>query len=177
MWLDSESAIRSTSRAESGVGVVGVAAPVLDDPLVAGVVGEVDVEAAAVGVVGRERDREQPLLAARGHLVADVEEGRVELAAVAHDHHAAALLDDELARAVAGRRRDVDRRVERADPLEPHAARGARRTGASGAALAVGVAAGAGAAARPRRRPRRRSSPPRPARGARRRRASTSPSS
>ena len=58
----------------------------------------------------------------------------------------AALLDDEHARLVAGRRGDVQRRVERADLLQPHAA----------AACAVGAAA---AAPPPRRRSRRRAAP------------------
>ena len=63
----------------AGVGAVGARALVLDDALVAVRAGEVDVEAPARGVVGRERHREQALLAARGRPGGDVQERRESL--------------------------------------------------------------------------------------------------
>ena len=116
----------------AGVGAVGARAPVLDHALVARVVGEVDVEAAGVGVVGREGDRQQALLAAGGDLAADVEERA--LAPAADDHDAPGLLDHEHAPAVGGRRGHVDRGLEAPDRLQARAAaggggRGGRRGG------------------------------------------------
>jgi hypothetical protein len=108
----------------AGVGVVGVAPAELDDPLVAGRIGVVDVEQAAVAVVGRERNRQQAPLATRGDLRAQVEERRAQLAPVAQHHDPAGLLDDELAPPVAGRGGEEHGRVERADATQLHAAPG-----------------------------------------------------
>ena len=80
--------------------------------------------------------------------------------AAAHDHHAAALLDHEHAAAVAGRRGDVDRAGEGADPLQAQAGRAA--WAAAGAAVAAGVAVGAAVAAAGVRAVARPPSPPQP---------------
>jgi hypothetical protein len=135
LWLDSSRPCAERGG-PSGVGAIRAAAPELDDALVTGGVGVVDVEQPAVGVVGRERERQEALLAARGDLAAEIEERRAELAPVAQHQHAAALLDDELAPAVAGRGRDVDGRVERADAPELHAA--SRCAGVAGLGLVLG---------------------------------------
>ena len=129
----------------AGVGAVGAGlrAAVLDDALRAALVGVVDVEAARLGVVGRERDRQQALLAAADHLAAHVEERARQPLAGAHDADRAALLDDEDAARVAGRRGDVQRRVEAADVDELHAV-GGRRLGGGRRSAASPVAAGAG---------------------------------
>ena len=143
---------------------VGARALVLDHPRVAVVVGVVDVEAPAVGVVGREGHRQQSLLAAAVGQRADVQERRGQLAAAAHDHDPAALLDHEHAPPVAVRRGDVQGRLEAADLGEPQAA--ARRRlrlrlrGRGRGRVAVAVAAGSRsavsrAAAPGRRRARR----------------------
>ena len=95
------SSICSTSRAEPASARSARRAPVLDHALVGGAVGEVDVEATRARVVGREGDRQQPLLAARGHLRADVEERRLAQTAADQDADPALLLDDEQAPAVA----------------------------------------------------------------------------
>ena len=84
----------------------------------------------------------------RTDLVADVQERRAELLAAAHDADRAALLDDEHARLVAGRRGHVQRLVERADLLQPHGALGLRRRG-HGAAAARRRSRRAGARRRP----------------------------
>jgi hypothetical protein len=102
----------------AGVGALAVRAPVLDDPLVARPVGEVHVEAARAGVVGGEREREQPLLAPGGHLGADVEKRGAPQPPADQHPDPAGLLDDEHAPAVAGRCRDVQGRLEAADALE-----------------------------------------------------------
>src|SRR3954462_11683231 len=96
----------------------------LDDALVLRLVGEVDVEPARARVVGRERDRQQALLASRRDLRADVEEGAL-LAAGEHAD-AARLLDDEQALRVARLGGDVDGLVEVPDGLQPHSAARAR---------------------------------------------------
>ena len=146
----------------AGGGAGGGRAPVLDHALVARVVGEVDVEAPRARVVGREGQREQALLAARRHLAADVEERRGAQAPADQHAHAAGLLDDEQAPAVAGRGGHEHRRAEAADALETHTAalrlpgvrrgargrcrggggRGGRRRRRGVAALAVARAAG-----------------------------------
>ena len=106
----------------AGVGALGGRALVLDHALVARAVGEVDVEAPRARVVGGEGEREQPLLAARRHLRADVEERRAAQAPADQHAHAAGLLDDEQAPAVAGRGGHEHRRAEAPDPLQAHAA-------------------------------------------------------
>ena len=83
----------------------------LPDDLVAGLVREVDVELAVRGEVGRERDREQALLAAGGDEAAQVGVGLGRHLAVAHGADRACLLDDEQP-LVAGRRGHVDRRAQ-----------------------------------------------------------------
>ncbi len=92
----------------AGVGQVGVGAHVVaDEARIAGLVGEVDVEAAARRVVRREGQSEQPLLRIDRHASAQVQE-RAPVGAVAvEDPDAAFLLDDEQAR-VAGRRDQAD---------------------------------------------------------------------
>ena len=84
----------------------------------------IDVEAAALLVVGREGDREQAALAA---VVATSERmsrnGRREPVAAAQDHDPARLLDHEEQLRVARRAGDVDRVVEPADPLQRQLAR------------------------------------------------------
>jgi hypothetical protein len=107
----------------AGVGHVGIRgrARVLADHDVAVVAGEVDVEAAGLGVVGRERHREQAALPAAAHVVADVEKGLAAQLAV-HEHaDPARLLGHEHARAVAGRGGDEGRLVEAADPRQADA--------------------------------------------------------
>ena len=104
-------------------------AAVLDDPRVALQVGVVDVEAPAGGVVGREGHRQQAALAARRRSCARVEERLRELAAAAHDADAPALLDDEHAPGVAGRRGHVERAVEAPEPDEADAAPDGRPRG------------------------------------------------
>ncbi len=128
-----------------GHGRVAGRPPVSDRPRVALGVGVVDVEGARVGVLGVEGDREQPLLAAAGDQVAQVEED-ARLAAVDRDPlDPAALLDHVEVVGVAARRLgDVDRLVEVADSVERDAA------------LAVADRAGAGARLRGRGRRRRR---------------------
>ncbi len=113
-------------------GPVGARAAVLDDPLLAGAVGEVDVEAPAAGVVRREGHRQQPALAAGQDLRGDVQERPRQRAPAAHDHDAPALLDHEHAPAVTGRRGDVQRRGEAPDLHEPDAAPRLRRAGLRG---------------------------------------------
>ena len=74
-------------------------------------VGEVDEEAAARRVVGRESQPEQPVLAARGdRRRADRESRAGSTRAVADDADAAALLDDELDGAIEGILDEGDRR-------------------------------------------------------------------
>ena len=65
------------------------------------------------GVVGRERDGEQPALTAVADLVGDVDERRREDDAVLDDAHGALALDHEDAARVARRRGRVERRGER----------------------------------------------------------------
>ena len=90
-----------------------------------GVGGEVEVEAAAAGIVGSEGDREQPLLALIGDEVGDVEEGALEGDAVAQDADRPLLLGhEEVARAAWGGG-DEGRLVERVDQLGLHARGGA----------------------------------------------------
>jgi hypothetical protein len=84
--------------------------------------GVVDVEAAARGVVRREGDRQQAPLAAEGHEVPDVQEGRPQRHPSTDDADPARLLDDEDALTIARRGGDVDRRDEAADPDEPRIA-------------------------------------------------------
>ena len=74
--------------------------PEARDDGVAGAVGEVDEEAAAARVVGRERQAEQAPLAAGDDGAAQVEKVGAGHHAVADDPDAPALLDDELHRAV-----------------------------------------------------------------------------
>jgi hypothetical protein len=74
--------------------IVGLAME-LDDALVAFLVRVVDVEQAALGVVRREREPQQALLAARGDEARDVQERRGERLPAADDLDLAALLDDE----------------------------------------------------------------------------------
>jgi hypothetical protein len=77
-----------------GRGRIVTGAPVLDHPGVSLGVGVVDVEAPGGRVVGREGDREQPLLAAARDQVGEVDEG-VRIAAVEADPlDATAVLDD-----------------------------------------------------------------------------------
>ena len=97
-------------------------APVLDHPRVAGAVGVVDVDEPDSLVVGGEGDRQQALLAAARHLVAQVEERGGAGARRRDDLDPAGLLDDEQVAAVARRLRHVERLVEVAELLEPHAA-------------------------------------------------------
>ena len=108
----------------AAVGAGGARALVLDDALVAGPVGEVDVEAARARVVGREGDRQEALLAPGLHLAADVEERA--LAATADDHDPPGLLDHEHALAVLRRRGHVDGGGEAPDRPELGAAAGGR---------------------------------------------------
>ncbi len=155
----------------AGVGAVRARPPVLDDALVAVAVGEVDVEAPAGGVVGRERHRQQALLAARGDLRGDVQERRAELAAVADDHDPAALLDHELD--ACGRRAGRSRTPARRSCRSARAARPCAPAAAAGVAVAVGLRrrlrGGRRRARRRSRRPSRRSRararPRRPAAG------------
>ena len=82
-----------------------------DVPVHAGVIG---VEAAGLGVVGGEGDREQPLLTAEGDPAGDVEEGPLQYPALADHLDRTALLNHEQelpVRLTRGRGR-VDRGVE-----------------------------------------------------------------
>src|SRR3954452_7979042 len=97
---------------------VDARAPELLDVDVAVVAREVDVEEPALRVVRRERHRQQSALAACEHVGAEVQERPRELASVAHDPDRPGLLHDEEPPRVAGRRRQVGRRVEAADPPE-----------------------------------------------------------
>jgi hypothetical protein len=119
------------------VGHILAPAVVLDHALVAVLVGVVDVEQPALRVVGRERHRQQPLLAARRDQLADVQERLAQRLAAADHLDLPGLLDNEEPARVAGRRGDVDRRVERPDFLQ--ADPGGLRLG-----RAVGRAAAAG---------------------------------
>ena len=111
---------------------------VLDDRLVAVGVGVEDVEEPAGGVVGRERDRQQPLLGAGRDLVGHVEERRAERLAVLDDADLPALLDHEQPAVVLRRRGHVDGRVERADLLQAHRALGLLEGGPAAAGPAPG---------------------------------------
>ena len=86
------------------------------------VVDVVDVEAPRLSVVGVEGDREEPVLGLEGDLLGDVEEGLGEGLAVAQHADRPGQLDDEQQLALAGRARDVGRRVELADLAQRHAA-------------------------------------------------------
>ena len=99
----------------AGVGTLGARAAVLDDPDVPVRRRVVDVEEAARRVVGGEGERQQAALAARVDPAGDVEERPLDLLAAADDPHGAALLDDEDAPPVAGRRSHVHGAVERPD--------------------------------------------------------------
>src|SRR4029079_8896768 len=94
---------------------------------VAAEVVEVDEEAVVLRVVGVERHREQPLLAAEGDAVADVEERLgLQLAVDEHADHAG-LLDDVELRRLAARLRDVHGVVEPArDRAQAHLLHGRR---------------------------------------------------
>ena len=125
------------------VGAVGARRrpAVLDDARRPGAVGVRHVEPPRRRVVGREGHRKQPLLAAATDPPAQIEERPGQPAPAADDLHGAALLDDEQAPLVARRRRQVDRLVEAADPLQAHPAgcrlrvrRGGLRAGGGGAA-------------------------------------------
>ena len=98
------------------VGLAVLLGLVLDHPRVAVRVRVVDVEEARSRVVRCEGDREEPLLAAGGDLVGDVEQGG--LLAAGRDADDLAGLLDHVERAVALGLRDEDRVLELADLLE-----------------------------------------------------------
>ena len=75
----------------------------LDDPDVPVPVVEVRVDEPTRRVIGRERDREQPLLAFAEHDAAQVEDGIGLHDAVLDERHEPVLLHDEEARRVARR--------------------------------------------------------------------------
>ena len=121
-----------------GVGAIVAGAVVLPDRLRAALLGVVDVEQPRLRVVGREGHREQALLAAGRDLRADVEERLGQRLAAADDDDLPRLLDDEEPPLVAGRRGEVERRLEVADLDQAHAAAGRRAAlGRGGAARVV----------------------------------------
>ncbi len=116
---------RQHAQARRQVGVVGRRGDHLVDLDIAGVVDRrrvarvIDIEAVAGRVVGRERHRQQPLLVARRvDERRHVQKRRRLLGAVKDLLDRPALLDDEHAVRVAGRRRDRHRPRERPDLLE-----------------------------------------------------------
>ena len=86
---------------------------VLDDPRVAAVVRELDVEALVLSVLRVEGEPEQALLAAVEHLVGDVEERRGAAAAPVDDDDPTGLLDDVQPAALVRRGAD-EHRIARA---------------------------------------------------------------
>ena len=132
-----------------GVGEVVALAMELDEVLLGVLAGVVDVEQPGARVVRREREAEQPLLATGRDPVADVEEGRRELASGADDVDPPALADDEDPPPVGRRRGDVERLVEAADldELDATACSGGGRgtRGGGGGGVAGGRDRGAGA--------------------------------
>ena len=111
---------------------VGRRRPIAHHARVAGGVRVVHVEPPVRRVARVERHREQPLLAAPRDLAGDVEERLREHGAVLDDADRARLLDDEEARGVATRRREVHGLVERAGELLERDGRRRRRRARSG---------------------------------------------